>query len=382
MNFSRRTRVIAILAVPALGVLAAAAPAVAAAGPARQARIGAHAGRGVRPDIAPSALAGFVWSDAESYYDYNSTGGAITVTANDPDPGLYAVSFAGLQAISDTSGDVQVTAYDSDNTCSVAGWGAQASAELVDVACYTPSGSLVTTGTLFDLTITQPTSKPSGVYDFAWISPDNKTESLTGFGEYNSAGKVNKVTHLGTGRYQVFFPGPKSAGRHGTAKVTPFTPFGDAAGDCVLAGWTGTRKGEDVNVDCYSASGAAQNREFDVVYASANNVLGLNGLTDANAVFSGAGPTLTPTVSYFSGKHAGAVAAQDPVGFYEVMLPGAGGNYADFGGDVQVSAVSSKDYHCNVDYWAQQSIPNINLLCYNAKGHLQSVPFAMDWVVQ
>lgn len=42
-----------------------------------------------------------------------------------------------------------------------------------------------------------------------------KSATLTGSYEYNSSHKKNSVTHLGTGRYVVLFPGRASAGVHG-----------------------------------------------------------------------------------------------------------------------------------------------------------------------
>jgi hypothetical protein len=387
MKISRR---IVFFAVPLSAALMFAAPAAHAAGPGQQRQVQQrqvqqHSGptAQVKPSIVPSALAGFLWSDSTGYYAYNSSDGAIAVTDDDPSAGFTQVSFAGLEGIGDTAGDVQVTPYDSTDTCAVSGWGPVGSEELIDVACYKPNGTLDTSLHEFDLTITKPTGKPSGVYDYAWINPDNKSVSLkSGFGEYNSSHKANRVVHLGTGRYEVVFPGPRSSGTHGTVEVTPYLRLSATGANCVTSSWKGTRTGEVVYVDCYSASGGRQNDEFDVVYASANNVLGLNGAVDANAIFSGRGTTGTPTESYYSNRRAAAVVAQYPVGFYSVLLPGSAGNFSDFGGNVETEAVSSKDVHCVVFEWDQEQTPDINVECYGRTGHLVSSPFALQWVVQ
>jgi hypothetical protein len=383
MTITRRVRC-ALFAVPLAAALMSAAPAALAAGaghrPVRQ-----HPGPAVhvKPSIMPSALAGFLWSDDTDYYGYNSSGGSITVTHNFPTAGATQVSFAGLQGIGDTAGDVQVTAYDTTDTCAVDGWGPDGSDELIDVVCYKPNGTLDTGGYSFDLAITKPTGKPSGVYDYAWISQDNKSASLGGaFAEYNSSHKANRVVHLGTGRYEVVFPGPKSSGTRGTAEVTPYLRESSTGANCVTSSWKGTRTGEDVYVDCYAPSGARQNDEFNVVYASTNNVLGLNGAVDANVTFSGRGGISTPATSYYSNRRAFAVATETPVGFYSVLLAGSGGNYNDFGGDPQAEAVSSKDVHCSVDEWNSQPSPDVNVECYGRTGHLQSSAFALQWVVQ
>jgi hypothetical protein len=378
MTITRRARR-ALFTVPLAAALMSAAPAALAAGPAQH-RVPAA---GARPSIAPSALAGFLWSGDTSYYGYNSSGGAIAVTDSYPSAGYTQVSFGGLAGIGDTAGDVQVTPYDSPDTCAVSGWGPVSTSELIDVACYKPSGTLDTSGYDFELAITKPTGKPSGVYDYAWVNPDNKSASLAGgYAEYNSSHKANRVVHLGTGRYEAIFPGPKSSGTHGTADVTPYLRLSATGANCVTTGWKGTRTGEDVYVDCYSPSGARQNDEFDVVYASANNVLGLNGAVDANVTFSGRGGITTPATSYYSNRHDSAVAAESPAGFYSVLLPGSGGKYGDFGGNAEAEAVSSKDVHCSIYEWNNQPSPNVNLECYGRTGHLLSSPFALQWVVQ
>jgi hypothetical protein len=378
MTITRRVRC-ALFAVPLAAALMSAAPAALAAGPAQH-RVPSG---GAKPSLAPSALAGFLWSGDTSYYGYDSSGGLIVVTGSDPSAGYTQVSFAGLAGIGDTAGDVQVTPYDNPDTCAVSGWGPVSTSELIDVACYKPNGTLDTSGYEFELTITKPTGKPSGVYDYAWISQDSKSASLGGaFGEYNSSHKANRVVHLGTGRYEVVFPGPKSSGTHGTVDVTPYLRLSTTGANCVTTGWKGTRTGEDVYVDCYAPSGARQNDEFDVVYASANNVIGVNGAVDANVTFSGRGGVTTPVPSYYSNRRAYAVAVQTPVGFYSVLLPGSGGKYADFGGNAETEAVSSKDVHCSIEQWNNQLSPNVNVECYGRTGHLLSSPFALQWVVQ
>jgi hypothetical protein len=382
MKISKRARC-ALFAVPLTAALMSAAPALAA-GPAHQRapQRSVPDERG-KPSTVPSAAAGFLWSGSTGFYAYNSSGGAVAVTADYPSAGFTQVSFAGLESIGDTAGDVQVTPYDSADTCAVSGWGPFSSEELIDVACYRPSGALDTSSYRFDLTITKPTLKPSGVYDYAWVNPDNKSVSLGGtFGEYNSSHKANRVVHLGTGRYEIIFPGPRSSGTHGTVDVTPYLRLSATGANCVTQSWRGTRTGEAVYVDCYSPSGARQNDEFDVAYASANNVLGLNGAVDANMTFSGRGTIGSPAESYFSYRRAAAVAAQYPAGFYSVLLPGSAGNFNDFGGNVETEAVSGKDVHCAVFEWSQEQTPDINVECYGRTGHLVSSPFALQWVVQ
>src|SRR5580693_4682097 len=298
----------------------------------------------------PSAVAGYIWSDNETYYDYDSAGGAVTIAANTPATGEYEISFGGLQAIGDT-GDAQITPYDSDDTCVNLGWGNLGSAELVTVACYTPAGVLDTSTQLFDLTITKPRVKVAGVLDYAWVSQDSKTENLPGPGNYNSSHKTNRVKHLGTGRYEILLPGPASHGVTGTVEVTGFRTAG---ANCVDAGWKGTGAGQQVLVDCYSPAGARQNDEFTVVYANGNNILGLNHAGDANALFRGRVGFIQPGAHYYSSPATRGIAIGYDPGDYQADFTGAGGDTGAYGGDVQTEAVSPHDYHCFSDGWQTQ----------------------------
>jgi hypothetical protein len=389
MHASRLTRIGVLLAVPAFGALAgatlastsAAATATTVSGsrPAAAAIMPGHARGGpavTQTAIKPNAAAGYLWSEGSSYYAYNTAGKPVTITDNDPATGDYAVFFDGLQGIGD-NGDVQVSSYQTEDTCSVLGWGPVSTTEEVDVACYTPSGALDTTGQLFDVTITDPHSVPSGQFAYAWINPDNRSYKLTGFGDYNSSHKVNQVKHLGTGSYELLFPGPKSSGVHGTVQVTP---FGTGGGSCLASGWKGVKAGEEVFVHCYSAAGTAQDRTFTVVYAGANNLLGLNHATDANILASGKGSISAPVEDYLSARRAEAIVIDYYAGDYEVVLAGSEGN-SKFGGDVQVNAVNSRDYHCYVFNWGQETTPAVNLYCLNLKGQDVSTPFTVQWVV-
>jgi hypothetical protein len=328
---------------------------------------------------AKNAAAGYYWSGGGSstYYTYNTSDGTVSVLPNTPSAGIYQISFNGLQSIDDT-GDVQISSYDTTDTCPVLGWGESSGTEDIDVSCYKPDGTLDTSSQEFDVTITDPHSKPTGVFDYSWVDADTHSSNLTGLGQYNSSHKNNRVKHLGTGRYQITFPGPKSSGVHGTAEVTP---FGAGGGNCVLVGWTGSKSGEVVDVDCYSATGHRQNRVFDVLYASTNNVLGLNRDVDANVLFRGRSGVSEPAEHYYSTRGAAAVAEESSPGFYEVVLPGSGGQYRFIGGDVQVSAVSTRDDHCQVEEWDQYLIPEISVECTDGAGNPVNTPFVMQWMV-
>jgi hypothetical protein len=378
-------RGVALLAAPALCVLAAAAiPADAASHQQRPGPAYATNGhRSASPAAVtaaakkPSAVAGYVWTEDETQYDYNTSGGAVTVADSTPAAGYTEVTFSGLQAIGVT-GDVQVTSYDTADTCVDAGWQNEGATEIVAVACYTPAGVLDTSSPLFDLTITKPRAKVAGVLDYGWVDHVNKSGKLSGLGDYNSSGKTNRVTHLATGRYEIRFPGPASSGVTGTVEVTPFKTAG---GNCVDAGWKGTAAGQQVLVDCYSATGARQNDQFTVVYASGNNILGLNHAGDANALFGGSGGILQPRTHYYSAASARGIGLEYNPGEYEADFAGAGGDTSLYGGDVQVEAVSPHDYHCFTDGWDTSPLASIGIYCESRGGKDVATPFTVQWVV-
>ena len=218
----------------------------------------------------------YLWSGL-GYYLYNSAGEGITVTPTAT--GQYDVYVEGLAPVAGKA-IVEVTPYGSSNdTCSVQYWDASSISLLAHVDCYTAVGG-VPANTAFDLLVTHPSTTPHGVFDYAWNYMATGSGTLHGY-QYNSSRDANKVQHLGTGRYQITFVGPKSSGMRGTVKVSP---YGAGAGDCGPVSWHGTTHGEVILVNCYAPAGALQNREFSVTYASANNLLGQSGIAGANAL--------------------------------------------------------------------------------------------------
>ena len=328
-------------------------------------RLAAH------PDV-PSAMAAYLWSGAPaSSYTYNSTGGSASVT--NPIIGQYQATFDGLGSI---AGDTvpQVTTYQTAAICAVGGWQAAAGNLQVAVECFGLKGSPEAAD--FDVIVTHPVSAPGGVFDYAYAADGTRLGTLC-CSEYNSAGKQNSVKFLGTGRYQVTLGGPKTSGTHGTVKVSP---DGAVPGDCELVGWHGSSQGELVDVDCFSDSGARQDRSFTVTYASSTNLMGLNGKTEASALPSSTAAVYQPYVQYDSTRGARVTVARYSTGSYEVLFAGSEGTSAN-GGDIQVNAVGSSDRHCIVDTWAQQFTPAAYTRCFGNNGKAANSPFAVDWVV-
>lgn len=139
--------------------------------------------------------------------------------------------------------------YGSSADCVVADWASSAAGDFVaDVDCYE-----VITGTAadsdFGLLVTRPVHRVNGTFDYSFVYLPAESGTLSTY-QYNSSHKKNSVKFLGAGRYQVTLGGPSTSGTHGVVKVTA---FGSGPGDCKPISWTGTAKGEVVDVDCFAA---------------------------------------------------------------------------------------------------------------------------------
>lgn len=348
----------------AASALAAAAPASAAAHPA-----------------AANAVAGYAWVDhnaVEDYYDFDSANThAGSVTVSKVSDGVSEVEFANMASIANDA-DVQVTPYSNDFYCTAAGWRSDDASLEVVVDCFALDGTL--TDAEYNVIVTHPTSPPNGVFDYAL---DNKPTSAgtLGTNQYNSSHKKNSVKRLGTGKYQVLFGGPASKGTQGIVHVTP---VGAQPGNCEVAGWTGSAKGELVNIDCFGPNpgNAPQNRPFIVAYATSSSLMGLSNQFVANAFANGKSDFYQPAVQFNSKRGARVAIVRYDAGEYEVAPSGSGGNTSKWGGNVQVSAVGSRDQLCIIDGWSSNPItPSLTIECFSKAGIRVDTPFTVEWVV-
>jgi hypothetical protein len=341
----------AVAALVVAGIAPATASAHSASAPARPSVVG--------------DLAGYLWSPLDADYDFNGAVGAITSTT--VSTGDWNVTLDDLSAM--TGGMVHVTPYDAKGTCAVGSWKPTGPNLTVNVRCYSLSGHPA--NMLFDLIVTQPTTPPAGVFDYAFVYRDKNTGSLTGRYQYSTAHKVSLVKHLGTGRYQLIFPGSAPAGTKGVVKVSA---YGAAAGDCQTSGWTGGPSRLVVDVDCYTAAGKPANREFNVTYVSRTNLMG-PGFATVNAYISAAGH-VQAQVDSIPKAHVAVVHTK--TGLYTVNLDGT----PESGGDVQISPVTSHDDQCVVDIWEQEtSSTAVTVSCFDNKGHPVNSGFTLEFVV-
>ena len=328
-----------------------------------------------------SAVAGYVRSidggayPPETYDSADQNSGSVTVTAIST--GSYHVDFADLGNIA-TKAVVQVTTLESLADCSVADWASTSAGagDLIAVVdCYGPLTG-VATDTDFDLLVTHPTHHVDGTFDYSFVYLPTQSGTLGSY-QYNSSHKKNSVRFLGTGRYQVTLGGPRTSGTHGIVKVTA---FGSGPGDCKPANWTGSAKGEIVDVNCFGLSGVRQDREFIVTYATANSLMGINGQVVANAFADSQGGVYQPAEQYDSTRGARVTVVRYSAGWYEVLPAGSSGN-TDLWGDAQVSAVGRSAAHCTVEDWSQEYTPSIDVECIDRHGNVFNSPFTIEWVV-
>lgn len=338
----------------------------------------AAGGRGGTPRAGgPSALAAFVYDDGSSQSTYDSAGGAVAITRLAA--GQYQVSFAGLGSV--TGGHAEVSSASDGTTCSVVEWGSDPPDLVVGVECYDYIGNLTDSG--FSLTFTQPTAAPHGVLAYNWIAYPRKSYTLSGTYQYNSTHHQDRIAHLGAGRYKVTMPiGSLPNTMTGTMKVSAYNSGG---GDCLLKSWGYTTGGIVSYVDCYSAAGAPHDRQFDIEYARGNNLLGLNGATDANADASKPNAALyAPKVQYDSASGAKVWSVLLDKGQYVAFFTGSqgdSGNVNGGGGDVQVTPISSAYVHCAVVARKQELNPYAAIDCADNNGDPVNAQYTVQWVV-
>jgi len=370
-----KKRHLALIVGPLLG-LAIAAPAWAGVGPPtplpRQPTSHARSTPTV-PDKSASAMAGFIlWEDPGVNHStaYNSSGGGISV--NPGGTGAYQVLFGNLGF---GGGDVQVSGTSPDSTCAVAGWGPSGSSLSVLVDCYDATGAPADSA--FEVMVTRPRTRPNGVLDYAYAYKANG--KLTGSYQFNSSHKVNSIKQLGTGRYVVTMPGPGLSGA--TAGTVKVSAYGGSGGACQVASWTSTGAGQRVGVDCFSATGARQNRPFTLVYARANNLMGLNGKVDANALVGLGGTVYQPRYQYDSKHLARVTIVHLDRGEYEALLAGSGptGHFSGGDGDLQFTVMGGTYHRCGFAPLPLRT-PLVLIECVDAHAHRSNTAFALQWV--
>jgi hypothetical protein len=331
--------------------------------------------RAAGPAVTVAAESGYIDTEPGGRV-YDSEGGTPSVT--EVSDGQYVVEFPNLSDLTDKGGNFEVTPVQTAHNCTITafdtGTGGTA---IVYVDCYL-LGSL--TDTYFDLTATRAGTIKHGLLDYAWVSNKNKSYKLSGKDLFNSAHQASRVKHLGTGRYEVTFAGRAKTTNTGSVKVSPYG-FGD--GNCQAASWHGGRTATTVYVDCFGYGGHRRNREFLLVYARNNNILGRSGLTAASA--SASKPKTKayyPSPQYDSRPGARVKVVRLSVGHYRVHFNGSGGPTGPvIGGDVQVTTTGGTFARCTPYSYSQGSSPSAFITCYDALGGAVNASFSVQWLL-
>jgi hypothetical protein len=347
----------------------------AAARPAAGVRVAAATA--IYPAVPPkiSALAGFVDFNPSGpthfpFYDTLGNGVGVTPTGT---LGQYQVVF---QNLGFTGGDAQLTA--GSGACVIQSWAKMAADLAVNVDCFDGLGTPANQP--FDLTVTKPVRKLSGVLDYALVPANGK--GLAKAFQFNSSGKANKVTHLSKGQYLLTMPGPGTSGASaGTVKISA---YGNVPASCQLAKWQGTKTGQLLHVDCFALTGARMDMGFTVVYARGTNVMGQNGLADANALASRSADLYQPAVQYDSRRGARVSIGHLEAGLYLFVPAGTDVTGLTNGGrgDLQITSLGSSYAACGFSIVRTHHLPLIVVPCFNQMGNQVNAAFTVQWAVR
>lgn len=295
-----------------------------------------------------ASIAAYAWANepsSASYtpstsYSYNSSGGAITITRSGA--GTYAVTFAGLAV---SSGDVQVTSYNSTARCNVTNWGGSA----VNVACRNSSGTAVDSMFTIAVVLNGVTSAAKPVA-YAWANNSSSASYTPSTSySYNAGGGTITATRSAAGTYAISFGGLTI--NSGDIQVSAY----NSSAECNVANWGGTT----VNVRCYSNSGALVDSMYTVMVI-------LNGVSSTASVRSYAwtdqpsAASYTPSAGYAWSSGTGAITAtRSAAGTYGISFAGLSLS----GGTIKVSSYGSSNY-CNVTSWGGSA----NVRCLDSAG--------------
>jgi hypothetical protein len=262
-------------------------------------------------------------------------------------------------------------------TCSVQAMVPTTVGVQVQVNCFNSAGMLADEP--FDLLITNSRSPRAGVFDFAEFNRDGALVQALSF---NSAGKQNSAVRTGIGVYGVTMPGSGSAGSaRGTVKVSAAS---DVAVSCQIGAWSATKTAQKITVRCFSPSGTPQDTPFFVSYARGTNLMGRDGLIDANASVLGheSHPVYQPAVQFDSTRNARITVAHTDPGSYLVFFAGSGPTAQANGGagNIQVTPIGAQYRRCGYTL-LRKTVPELQVTCADAAGHPRNTPFTVQWVV-
>lgn len=263
--------------------------------------------------------------------------------------------------------------------CEVVTWVKTLTGQQVQVACFTPSGSPADSKFAAAYTGLPGTTSPTGTVAYVKIDTPTAKEHFPDhddwYATFTSSGPA--VTHLGTGRYRIRFPGLDLHG--GTVAITA---WGSDAVTCRIVKWSGTSQGEVFDIACTAPGGTPLDTQSDLSFSQGNDYLGINN-TQAGYAFAdrSKASSYTPPPAYTednvrTGTPQVTITRQS-VGRYRVDFAAA----ADPGGYAEVTAQGSTTNACQAATWAQSGTGElVNVKCRTTAGVPADTKFTIQFV--
>jgi hypothetical protein len=324
---------------------------------------------------------GYVWADSPSAtigvaytpsltYQGNSSGAQNLVTHTAT--GRYTVRFPNLGAL----GSATVSAYamasgNPDDRCKDVNWFADgAGGTLLNVACFTAAG--VPVDSYFTASYTFVASS-AGRGAYVW---NDRPSSATGISfvpnrsyQFNSLGRTNTITRVGTGVYHVQLGGfGHIKGANWDISVTAYGVSGASPNAfCAGEGDLSTTTNAIYLIQCYAADGTLVNSSFALTYLESTNLLLAPPSTTGGYASVGClGPSdcgLSTSVTFNSVAGSTSLDVLGD-GQFAVHIPEDLGN-----GDVQLTqwfTDTPADGRCKIVYW--NPFDGIRVNCYDNSG--------------
>jgi hypothetical protein len=309
-------------------------------------------------------------------YSMNTTGGSNLVTWLAT--GSARVDFPGLGK--SVGGHVQVTAFGTSNArCKVSSWFPSGTTLRAQVNCYTPSGAA--TSTPFAVSYQRRAGTPGVEGGYVWADqPTASSYTPSTIYQWNSTGALNTIQRTGVGTYRVVFPGQTFTG--GTVEVTA---YGGGSDYCKVEGWFNDGASQNVNVRCFSTSGAPVDALFTAKFTRGSPTSAKSfGFVWAHQ------PTTSSyqpdsTYQLVSVGSACGQLTRGPVsitrsstGRYNVTFTGLPGS-SSFRSHVKVTAYGTGSETCKVRSWTPSSNSSAEVACYNANGTAADTLFTVSY---
>lgn len=302
----------------------------------------------------------------------NAAGGVNTYTRSGP--GDWTVTFPSLGV---AGGVAFVSPFRADRLCTTSSQNGFGGDVLIRVHCVDPAGT--PRDSRFSLVFLNANSG-SEVLGHLWAGhPGTTTYTVDPFYSYNSAGLLNRVKVLGTGRWQVRFKGLGANGGH--LQVQPITAnsFFPAAVACQVESWGVVNTDLLGTVACYDADGDPVDTRFYAAYLRGTGFKG-DGTARGAYLFNkqpgAAAPYTAPSGRSFNSTGGPITIERDGTGVYRATLDGL-----PRGGAAVVTAYGTNGHRCSILAIRTNGTPQrVKVKCVDETGTPANTKFLLSWV--